>query len=70
MLLLSGINNLCKWECKMELDKKRIKITVSVGVSHRYGKSQPLQSVFRIADKALYRAKKEGRNQVRFSRTE
>jgi diguanylate cyclase (GGDEF)-like protein len=50
--------------------KKTIKITVSVGISHRHGKTQPLHSVFRMADKALYRAKKEGRNQVRFSRTE
>jgi diguanylate cyclase (GGDEF)-like protein len=50
--------------------KKTIKITVSVGISHRHGKTQPLQSVFRMADKALYRAKKEGRNQVKFSRTE
>ncbi len=54
----------------MKVGKKRIKITVSIGISHRHGKSQPLQSVFRIADKALYRAKKEGRNQVRFSKTE
>jgi diguanylate cyclase (GGDEF)-like protein len=52
----------------MKIGKKRIKITVSIGISHRHGKSQPLQSVFRMADKALYRAKKEGRNQVRFSR--
>jgi diguanylate cyclase (GGDEF)-like protein len=54
----------------MKVGKKRIKITVSIGISHRHGKTQPLQSVFRIADKALYRAKKEGRNQVRFSKTE
>ena len=54
----------------MKIGKKRIKITVSVGISHRHGKTQPLPSVFKIADKALYRAKKEGRNQVRFSKTE
>ncbi len=54
----------------IKVGKKRIKITVSVGISHRYGKTQPLDSVFKMADKALYRAKKEGRNQVKFSRTE
>lgn len=54
----------------IKVGKERIKISVSVGISHRHGKSQPLHSVFRIADKALYRAKKEGRNQVRFGRTE
>ena len=53
----------------VKVGKKRIKISISVGISHRHGKTQPLLSVFRMADKALYRAKKEGRNQVRFSRT-
>ncbi len=54
----------------MKAGKKRIKISISAGISHRHGKTQPLHSVFRVADKALYRAKKEGRNQVRFSKTE
>ncbi len=50
--------------------KKRIKISISVGISHRQSCNQTLHKVFRIADKALYRAKKEGRDQVRFSKTE
>jgi diguanylate cyclase (GGDEF)-like protein len=54
----------------VKVEKKRIKISISVGISHRQGKTQTLHKVFRIADRALYRAKKEGRNQVRFSRTE
>ena len=54
----------------VKVGKKRIRISVSVGISHRQDKAQSLHKVFRIADKALYRAKKEGRNQVRFSRTE
>ncbi len=53
----------------VKVGKKRIGISVSVGISHRQDKIQSLHKVFRIADKALYRAKKEGRNQVRFSRT-
>jgi diguanylate cyclase (GGDEF)-like protein len=53
----------------VKVGKKRIRISVSVGISHRQDKIQSLHKVFRIADKALYRAKKEGRNQVRFSRT-
>lgn len=54
----------------VKVGRKRIKISVSIGISHRQDKAQSLHQVFRIADKALYKAKKEGRNQVRFSRTE
>jgi diguanylate cyclase (GGDEF)-like protein len=54
----------------IKVGKKRIKISISVGISHRRGKTQTLHKIFRIADGALYRAKKEGRNQVRFSRIE
>lgn len=49
--------------------KKRIKVTVSIGISHRSRSSQTLHEVFSTADKALYRAKKGGRNQVRFSKS-
>jgi diguanylate cyclase (GGDEF)-like protein len=54
----------------VRFEEKRIRITISVGISHRQNSSQTLHEVFRAADKALYRAKKEGRNQVRFSKTE
>lgn len=54
----------------IRFEEKRIKITISVGISHRQNSAQTLHEVFRVADKALYRAKKEGRNQVRFSKTE
>ncbi|MBN1695101.1 diguanylate cyclase [candidate division WOR-3 bacterium] len=50
--------------------KKRIRISISAGISHRQDCSLTLHKVFRMADKALYRAKREGRNQVRFSKTE
>lgn len=54
----------------MKAGKKRIKISISVGISHRGNCNLTLHKVFRMADKALYRAKREGRNQVRFSKTE
>ena len=48
--------------------KKTIKITISIGVSHRQNTSQKLNKVLESADRALYRAKKQGRNQVRVSK--
>jgi diguanylate cyclase (GGDEF)-like protein len=57
-------------KASIRFEEKRIKITISVGISHRQNSAQPLHRVFRAADKALYRAKKEGRNQVRFCKTE
>ncbi len=57
-------------ETSIKAGKKRIKISISVGISHRQNCNLTLHKVFRIADKALYRAKREGRNQVRFSKTE
>jgi diguanylate cyclase (GGDEF)-like protein len=57
-------------KASIKAGKKRIKISISVGISHRQNCNLTLHKVFRMADKALYRAKKEGRNQVRFSKTE
>ena len=48
--------------------KKAIRVTISVGVSHRQNTTQSLHKVMKAADNALYRAKKHGRNQVRFSK--
>ena len=48
--------------------KKVIKVTVSTGISHRKNTVQSLPEVLKAADRALYRAKKDGRNQVRFSK--
>jgi len=49
--------------------KKTIKVTVSCGISHREERSQPIMDVIHAADKALYRAKEGGRNQVRVGKT-
>jgi diguanylate cyclase (GGDEF)-like protein len=48
--------------------KKGIKITLSIGISHRKNSNQNLRDVLKSADKALYRSKKQGRDQVRYSR--
>lgn len=48
--------------------RHRIGVTVSIGLSDRRSPRQPLSHVVRAADRALYIAKENGRNQVRFVR--
>jgi diguanylate cyclase (GGDEF)-like protein len=48
--------------------KHRIGVTISVGISDRKSPRQALPQVVHAADKALYLAKENGRNQVRFMR--
>lgn len=43
---------------------KQVTITVSIGVAERSGEQRDPDEVIKAADKALYRAKKGGRNQV------
>ena len=50
-------------QTKIAIDKKRIGITISIGVSEFRGKDI-LQSAFTRADRALYQAKLNGRNRV------
>lgn len=45
-------------------ENKSIKYTVSIGISFFNGKDDLVDYVFRSADKALYQAKKSGRNQL------
>jgi len=44
--------------------RKRVKVTISIGVAERNGKYNSPEQVLMAADKALYRAKKAGRNQT------
>jgi diguanylate cyclase (GGDEF)-like protein len=50
---------------KTESGKKRISVTISCGISYREIAAQTVMEVIHAADKALYKAKKGGRNQVR-----
>lgn len=50
---------------KTESGKKTISVTISVGVSQRENQNQSVMDVIHAADKALYRAKHGGRNQVK-----
>ena len=43
---------------------KELSVTVSIGVAEAMGKKKDVQEVVRAADKALYKAKHNGRNQV------
>lgn len=52
----------------IESVNKKISVTISCGVAQRDNLRQSLQQVIQAADKALYRAKKGGRNQVKRGR--
>jgi diguanylate cyclase (GGDEF)-like protein len=45
--------------------RKKVKITISIGVAERSERHATPQQVIQSADKALYRAKKAGRNKVK-----
>lgn len=54
---------------KVGAKKKQLSVTVSCGISCREDGAQSIASVIASADKALYRAKSGGRNQVRVAKT-
>lgn len=56
-------------QAKTKFSSKTIQVTISAGVSHREQYGQSIVEVIQAADKALYAAKKEGRNQVRQQKT-
>jgi diguanylate cyclase (GGDEF)-like protein len=49
---------------KSASSNKRVKVTVSIGVRDNQGSGNTPAEVIKSADKALYRAKKKGRNRV------
>ncbi|MFW5775457.1 MAG: GGDEF domain-containing protein, partial [Chitinivibrionales bacterium] len=55
-------------QLRVHSGRKRLKVTVSCGISQREDRSQSIEKVIESADKALYRAKKGGRNQVKTAR--
>jgi diguanylate cyclase (GGDEF)-like protein len=54
---------------KTKTGKKTLSVTVSSGVSCREDPGQSIMDVIKAADKALYKAKEGGRNQVKSGRT-
>jgi diguanylate cyclase (GGDEF)-like protein len=50
---------------KIPIKRKKLTVTASFGISHRASYSQKIMDIIHAADKALYRAKKYGRNQVK-----
>jgi diguanylate cyclase (GGDEF)-like protein len=64
----AAIMNTCRTSVEKiitESGKKKIAVTVSVGVAERTESAQSVTLVMNAADKALYKAKKGGRNQVK-----
>jgi diguanylate cyclase (GGDEF)-like protein len=53
---------------KTRSGRNTIQVTVSIGISHRDTYDQSIVEVIQAADKALYAAKKGGRNQVRIQK--
>lgn len=51
-------------ELVTSVDSQRVQVTISIGVTSRVVKQQELEQLFTEADRAMYRAKQQGRNRV------
>jgi len=54
-------------EYPFNYDGQNIKVTISIGVSEINEKTQTVHQLFEAADKALYKAKENGRNQIQIN---
>jgi diguanylate cyclase (GGDEF)-like protein len=52
----------------MAIGEAKLALTISVGVAEATARASGIEAVLRDADKALYEAKQNGRNQVRVAR--
>jgi len=57
-------SNKTKKTSSTDAGKQTVQITISIGVADNAGEESAPEEVMKAADKALYRAKKKGRNQV------
>mgnify|MGYP000521873600 CR=1 FL=1 len=57
------------WERKPAGRGKKVSVTISIGAAQRAQKHRSPEEVIKAADKALYKAKKKGRNQVQCDRS-
>ena len=55
-------------ETKVVSGKHKLSVTISGGVSHRTAMNQPIADIVTAADKALYKAKEGGRNQIKIGK--
>ncbi len=53
---------------RVNMGKKKLKVTISSGVAERIQKNQDIEDLIAAADKAVYKAKKGGRDQVQLGK--
>jgi diguanylate cyclase (GGDEF)-like protein len=61
---VSNVEYLYKKESRSGTGTQKLKVTISIGIAEKEGSMKSTNEVIKAADKALYRAKKKGRNCV------